>query len=126
MDKGGKNEMTQLSLRVYPFLVLCITPALLSNAVSNLLPILYLRSLVCCRFRLDGFVSNLCGCFLFLHDNTAAAAATPIGPANKKKLPAEFEVKFYSKNKQGFFSVHLRGRLWVPVSMQNTLIFFQI
>ena len=38
-------------------------------------------SLVCCRFRIDGFVSKACGRFRFLADAMAAAAATPTGPA---------------------------------------------
>ena len=40
----------------------------------------YLNNLVCCRFLMEGFVSNECGRFLFLLDAIAAAAATPIGP----------------------------------------------
>lgn len=44
----------------------------------------YLSNLVCCRFRRAGLVSKWCGCFLFLVDNTAAAAATPTGPGNER------------------------------------------
>ncbi len=41
----------------------------------------YLNKRVCCRFRMDGLVSNECGRFRFFPVAIAAAAATPIGPA---------------------------------------------
>lgn len=39
-----------------------------------------LSSLVCWRFRIDGFVSNECKRRRFLPEAIAAAAATPAGP----------------------------------------------
>lgn len=39
---------------------------------------------LCCRLRMDGFVSNECGLFLFLDDTIAAAAAIPTGPDRHK------------------------------------------
>lgn len=45
----------------------------------------YLWSLVCWRFRIDGFVSNEWSLLRFFpDDDIAAAAATPIGPVKNK------------------------------------------
>lgn len=43
----------------------------------------YRRSLVCCRFLIDGLVSKECGRFRFFPVAMAAAAATPIGPEQR-------------------------------------------
>lgn len=39
---------------------------------------------VCCRLRIDGFVSNECGRLRFFAVAIAAAAATPIGPVQRE------------------------------------------
>ena len=41
----------------------------------------FLRSLVCCLFLIEGFVSKEWDLFLFFVDEMAAAAAIPVVPA---------------------------------------------
>ena len=52
---------------LYPFLIKC-----------SLHTLSFLRSLVCCLFLIEGFVSNEWDLFRFFVDEMAAAAAIPV------------------------------------------------
>jgi hypothetical protein len=52
----------------------------------KILTLNFLNSLFCCRLRILGFVSKLCGRFRFFAETMAAAAATPTGPTHKTVL----------------------------------------
>ena len=49
--------------------------------MSHIHTLSFLRSLVCCLFLIDGFVSKECDLFLFFVLEMAAAAAIPVVPA---------------------------------------------
>ena len=82
----------------------------------------YLSSRVCCLFLLDGLVSKWCGCFRFLPEAIAAAAATPMGPVIVNQINAGNIIKNWPR----IYYMHETLQSNSQVSHRIILLFKQI